>query len=140
MDVKSFVSATLRQVLEGVQDAQSFALEVGAAVNPLLSSAGSVPLPVSETGQTVYSVDFDIAVTTESVASKEGGAGIKVASFVDFGAKGSSQDRAQSVSRVRFTVPICMPPDKASETVREATKRRTAETMKNFNARTRDSI
>lgn len=34
MDLKDFVSETLKEIIEGVKDAQDFAIENGAVINP----------------------------------------------------------------------------------------------------------
>ena len=51
-------------------------------------------------------VEFDVAVTVESTASKTGGGGIKVWGIAEAGAKGSSESKNSTVSRVSFGIDI----------------------------------
>lgn len=70
MELKDFVSATLKQIIEGVKDAQEFALENDASINPTRSGStiegSSVTNDMRTVGTKIYQlqdIEFDVAVT-----------------------------------------------------------------------------
>ncbi|WP_333003562.1 hypothetical protein [Vibrio coralliilyticus] len=97
MDVKEFVSETLKQVTEAVKENESTYCN-GRGDNPALQKIGMF----SHGNAFVTYVDFDIAVT-ESTA-QEGGAKLSVAGIGGFG--GDLSSGTETVSRVKFRVPI----------------------------------
>lgn len=101
MDVKEFVTETLKQVTEAIEE------------NPSSFRSGGVHVKSLETinmfshfqGWVTY-VDFDIAVTEKS--SKDGGAKLAVAGV---GSLGGDMSRGTEVaSRVKFRVPLLLNP------------------------------
>lgn len=99
MDLKSFITETLQQIIEGVQDAQKYISDkkITATIHPKKSR------------ENIESVDFDVAVTsTESNSSGLSG-GIKVASIFSIGGEGKNQLSEQNVSRIKFKVQIELP-------------------------------
>lgn len=117
MDIETFVSETLRQIVSGVATAQKqiHAMDVGAQVNPTVVSSGTSrstqPTPV----------EFDIAVTVTSdeqeTTKAKAGASVGVLSVVSlkFGAdvegEGRAGSRNESISRVKFSVCLSQPGD-----------------------------
>ncbi len=119
MDLRQFVSSTITQVMEGITDAQPRARELGGYVNPSLEGVDSSDRTETRigwtcSGQRVFAVTFDVAVTAGSATGGEGGGKLEVASVFSFGAKASTSDNQESVSRVKFVVPIALPLDKQS--------------------------
>jgi len=55
------------------------------------------------------SVEFDIAVTVDTGASAKGGIGIVVCA-VNLGSVNESDMKNSSMSRIRFRVPVILPP------------------------------
>lgn len=74
--------------------------------------------------QAIYSIDFDIAVSVGSESGAEGGAKLQVASVFSIGGKAKESDKTESVSRVKFAVPITLPVDAASDQERAERKAR----------------
>lgn len=70
-------------------------------------------------------VEFDIAVTTESYSGTSGGGGIKVLQFIEAGAKAEVSDKNSTVSRIKFGVQI------------DSRTKEEVETMKQKNASSR---
>ena len=101
MDLRTFVTTTLVQIVGGVQDAhnQIAELETTGAVNPV---------PQSQEHGAPQPVEFDVAVTVASSGQLEGGARLQVMGFA-LGGKASTDNSTQAVSRVRFGVPVAMP-------------------------------
>lgn len=117
MDLKEFVSSTIIQVMEAVSETQGPARALGGYVNPTAQAhaKGDHLLGNTATDQAIYAIEFDVAVTVGSESGMEGGAKLHVASIISLGGKAKSGDKLESVSRVKFTVPITLPVDVASD-------------------------
>lgn len=111
MELKEFVSETIKQVIDGVVLAQGYASSKGARVN-----SGSIrhyntgapdALLDKETGRLPQVIDFDVAVTTSEGTQTKGSAGIFVGA-IGIGAQGLSDHGTASVSRIRFRVPVLL--------------------------------
>ena len=106
MDLKTFVSETITQVLQGVADSSKAASEIGGSVNP--NRPSKEPGGMSYLGMEVTEIEFDVAIcATQSDSDKIGG-GVMVACF---GVGGSSIAASESsvTSRVKFHVPVSFP-------------------------------
>ncbi len=116
MKLQEFVSETLREIIGGVKEAQAFAKESRAVVNPepehievesdkwtkVLTTPGSwICVPIRD-------VTFDVAVTSTDTSETQKGEGIYVAAF-GMGVKGKSDTVNSCVSRIRFSVPLALP-------------------------------
>jgi len=56
----------------------------------------------------IEDVEFDVAVTTGGEMTGEAKGGIKILSF-EAGGGGSITDSQKNVSRMKFTIPVCLP-------------------------------
>lgn len=112
MELKTFVAETLKQIIDGVVDAQAYGKKKGAAINPAKRTT-SQHNGIRETDDPAQrqNVEFDIAVTAGEGTEKKGGFGIFVGSL-GVGAQGQATANTQSVSRVRFAVPVLLPSQK----------------------------
>ena len=116
MDLKTFVSETLTQIVEGVADAQLRIAEGGsnACVNPTKVFSGeqhkrAEPRPV----------EFDVALVVEAEStdksSAKAGGSVGFLSIVsaratgELGSETAGSSRSESTSRVRFTVNLAQP-------------------------------
>ena len=112
MELKDFVSETLKQIIEGVDDAQSFAKEKGASINPELylntSIASSTGQLKTVDGKNVSTIEFDVAVTATEGKGTKGGIGI-VAGAINLGSTGQTNHEKVSVSNIKFSVPLSLP-------------------------------
>lgn len=111
MRLQNFISETLKEIIAGVKEAQSFAASQGARVNPpwrktLKLQACSVR--DAYTGQLLQNVEFDVAVTLTEESEAKGGAGIFVAA-IGLGVQGKTDISSSSISRVKFSVPVSLP-------------------------------
>lgn len=113
MDLKTFVTETLSQIAEGVTDAQRRCKELGARVNPKVSGnyREHEELWVDDGGAAAQFVDFDVAITASEGTGTKGGIGITVGAFA-LGSSGQSQAEKSASSRVRFFVPLVLPPER----------------------------
>lgn len=105
MDVKQFVTETLTQILDGIEDAQkakpfrvAHSVRVGTEV-PEGMIRGTPQNPL-------FLVDFDIAVTTTEEKDQKGGAKIQVIGIGGFGGDLSQKAQTATSSRIKFRVPI----------------------------------
>jgi hypothetical protein len=94
MDVQEFTKRALLQIVAGVEDAQR-AIDDAKHHGEVNPDALTPPA----------FVEFDIAVTASEGTSAGGGVGIRVVGF-QAGGGAKTDTRAESVSRIRFSVPI----------------------------------
>lgn len=94
MDIKEFISETLKQIIDGILDAQNYT-----------GTKNAVIVPCSDYNR---NVDFDIAVTV--VEGKETGAkaGISVWS-IGAGVAAKTESSSSTVSRIKFEIPVELP-------------------------------
>ena len=111
MELKDFVSETLKQVMEGVKTAQNSVKEHGGEINPkgiYSTSSSSHPQLYTTSEKLVQLIDFDIAVTTIEEDKAKGGTGIFVGAF-GVGVQGESGNQNSAINRIQFKVPIVLP-------------------------------
>jgi predicted ATPase len=94
MDLKEFVSETLRQIVDGINDAQQLTPPKGAVIVPYYEK--------------LEKVEFDVAVTVIEGTETSGKAGISVWS-IGAGVSGKSESSTSTLSRIRFSVAVELP-------------------------------
>ena len=115
MNLQEFVKTTLTEIMDGIREAQDSGIEKSAVpqtgeqpgqINPSHQIMGDSKQPfyVSQRGEYVHFVEFDIAVVAEE--SAEAKAGVRV---LGLGVGGDLASRESSVSRVKFSVPVEWP-------------------------------
>ena len=106
MELRDFVTESLVQIQEGVQEA------IHRIMRSPSQNAGKInPLWTDRTGSSswrdyVQKVEFDVAVTVTDKQGREGKAGIKVFEVAELGGGSSKSTEQSSVSRIKFTIPI----------------------------------
>ena len=112
MKLEDFVAETLMQIVKGVATAQQQAAERGAQINPSQLSCrtdqGTVVLWDKRTGVLGQQVEFDVAVTAVEDKKTKGGVGVFVGPLA-LGSQGESGKVNQSVTRIKFSVPVLLP-------------------------------
>jgi hypothetical protein len=118
MDLETFVSETLVQVVNGIARANTALAGSGAIVNPKnVYAAGKtdmrvyghiVPQRDAEMRRAVHAIDFDVAITATEGSGTKGGIGVVVGAIA-LGTQGSSTSNNSSMSRVQFSVPVALP-------------------------------
>ncbi|MBB5716456.1 hypothetical protein [Sphingomonas aerophila] len=116
MDLKTFVSQTLIQIVEGVNDAKQHieGLGIGAAVNPETTYSSGPPHAAPS------DVEFDVAVTVatsdrdKDAHNIEGAAGgvlavVSLRAKAQTGGEAIHEQREEAVSRVKFSVKLGQP-------------------------------
>ena len=109
MELKDFVSETLKQVMQGVKMAQENAAEVGGTINPSGFIVPGKSMPV-HTGMNLVGqmINFDIVVSTHDTDKAKGGVGIFVGE-IGVGVRGEAESQSTAVNRIQFSVPIYLP-------------------------------
>jgi len=102
MELKEFIAESLKQIVDGVWEAQEYA--VGHIATSDLDAWTGKP---DGEGQQA-SIEFDIAVTVGKASGKEGKAGISISPF-GLSGKASKEQSSSTVSRLNFKVPITYP-------------------------------
>ena len=107
MNLREFVKETLIQIVAGVADAQS--RPPGAQGDGGPTTSGAIVNPTRDEGvRVIQDVEFDVAITASDAT--EAGGGLSTAlQVVGLRLGASSASREESISRVRFSVPIVYP-------------------------------
>ena len=113
MELKEFIKNVLIDISTAIEESQD-ALSSNACTAPLIASGDSATAIRTEMGYAKISdIDFDVAVTTETKdgSSSEMGGGIRVLDVIKLGGRGveEAHSLSQSVSRVRFSIPVVYP-------------------------------
>lgn len=106
MDLKEFTKQTLVQIVEGAAAANA-ALSNGAYI-PYEAPNNSKGMYIYEDGANVIEVDFDVAITATESEGANGGASLKVASFFNLGGGAESKTENQTISRIKYTLPLVL--------------------------------
>lgn len=104
MELNKFISETLKEIISGVKEAQEFARENGACINPNQFGTLTSPKNILDMGDGTVSivqpVEFDVCVT--HTKKKSGKGGIEIVS-------GSMESSTDTASRIKFSVAVSLP-------------------------------
>ncbi len=119
MELKDFVRESLIQVVAGIEEAQTEVRDCGGFVNPAhradVKNSNESHFGVIGTGQNVFLVDFDIAVTVVEGTGTDAKAKLNVASLLELSAGGKSNQSSSATNQIKFKVPLALPTDSVSE-------------------------
>lgn len=102
MDLREFIKTTIVQIIGGVNDAR-FEIENGLPLNAYVA-----PVMSAKERNEPTAVSFDVAVTATESSDGAAKAGIRVWAL-ELSAGGGVKAGTESVSRIRFEVPIVLP-------------------------------
>lgn len=116
MELKEFISQTIREIAEGVQAASEQCSDLGVIVNPAvtLGENGDFFVPkekakehtvVERRVQQIH-MDVLVSVTETTTLDSEVKASIKV---LGANVNGKSEDNTVNSNRVSFDIPVCLP-------------------------------
>ena len=113
MELKKFISEVLSQIVDGVMEAQKSSLEKGAMIVPE-ADGGNIKNatynPSKESANFyVQNVSFEVGLTIDSKEQCTNGIGVFLGS-IGIGNKSSSSDENLYVTKVKFDIPIVLPP------------------------------
>lgn len=104
MDLKDFVGKTLKEIIAGIKDAQEYAKENGACINPDEFGTLAKPEHIIDMGNgkvsIVQPVSFDVCIVSRKTKSGKGG--IEIVS-------GGMESTNGAESRVKFSVAVSFP-------------------------------
>lgn len=115
LDLQTFISNSLVQIMEGCQDAQNKLRQSHARICPRVDvpyldggGASQHALGDTGTGRLVQTIDFDVAVTAADEKETKGGIGV-ITAIVSAGTSGRSEASHETISRLKFSIPVCYP-------------------------------
>ncbi len=111
MELKDFVAESIKQIIDGVNEAKRYAAENGSRINPerqIHNANNASSRADAKTGASIETIEFDVAVTVTDGTQTRGGIGV-FTGIVGLGSQGQSDSSNSSVSRLRFVVPIALP-------------------------------
>jgi len=108
VELREFISTVLVQLVRGVEDAQAQLKDSKATINPLGLKA-QIALQQNTDTPDFTSVEFEVAVQAETKGEQSGGVGVQVAVF-KIGVDGKRLDSESHVNKLRFSVPVHLPP------------------------------
>src|SRR6266436_4095859 len=103
MKLNEFVAETLKEIVDGVTEAQKHYSTMGCKVNPggfTYKTSEGVQMWNVQTFEIAQLIDFDVAVTTMEGTETKGGIGVFVGA-VGLGSQGKSDASNTSVSRIK---------------------------------------
>ncbi len=114
MELHEFIAATLIQIVDGVERASLSIRPSGASVNPtgIEIDNGIAYCSTSELTyerESVQMVEFDIALTATEGSEQGAHIGVFLGPF-GAGVKGKTQNENIAMNRIKFTVPLKLPP------------------------------
>ena len=109
MELKNFVKATLEQIVLGVGEAQITLAKHGASANPTNAGFTKDGHWNQYNHAMPQDVVFDVALTSTDKSGSSEGIGVFLGS-INLGKKNNSGNEAVAVTKVKFTVPLVLPP------------------------------
>jgi len=117
MELKQFITETLVQISEGIEEAQKVLKERGseARINTNMTKTVDGHLVTGGRRRAVEFVDFDVAILANEGTETKAGIGLTVASLLKLDAGGRSNQTQGQESRIKFKVPMSYPMHKYPE-------------------------
>jgi hypothetical protein len=111
MELSEFIEKTLTEIVTGVESAQKNVSETNAEIAPsglAKFNNDQFPYPFKPGRGIVNMVEYDVAVETSDETSTKGGIGIVMAA-IGAGVQSKMGEKASTVHRIKFTVPLLLP-------------------------------
>lgn len=115
MELKEFVSETLRQIADGVLTVKDYYKENGGIVNPKKYKVVSEGIKygkefhnVGEQIDMICDVEFEVSLTEGSKEGSTGGLGVMLG-YINVGGKINSDEERKSLTKVKFNIPVILP-------------------------------
>lgn len=115
MKLQEFIATALGEIVAGVAEARTEGKKHGASIgsNVVYGNLTEAKVVTDQIGRPVTSVEFDIALAEANATDTKGGIGVFLGA-VGLGSQGASHGESSSHSRIRFSVPIIFPSDRAN--------------------------
>lgn len=114
MELRDFISNTLKQIAEGVQLSQERFSELNGAVNPshLQQISGEIPygkeIGLKGYAKILCNVQFEVSLTSDNTTNTNGGIAVLFGAL-SLGGKQSTESKDVALNRVKFNIPIVLP-------------------------------
>lgn len=108
MELQEFISTVLVSLVRGVEDAQRQLKDSKATINPL-GIRSQIALEQNKETPEFTNVEFEVALEVQSKGEQSGGVGVQMAVF-KVGVDGKNFESESQVNRLRFSVPVHLPP------------------------------
>ena len=119
MELKEYVKETISQIAAGIEAAQTEVRDCGGFVNPAHrvnpKDSDDSHFGVINTGQNIFLVDFDVAVTVVEESGADASAKLQVASLLKIGGGVETSASSSATNKISFKVPLALPVDSVSE-------------------------
>lgn len=108
MDLKEFTKQTLIQIVEGAKEAN----------DAITANDAKIPTHnIANKKNYIYEGDdyrhvIDVAITATEAEGSNGGASLKVASFINIGGGVDAKTENQTISRIKYTLPLMLAKNK----------------------------
>lgn len=109
MDLKSFISESLYQIIAGIKAAQEKINELSGDEEISFNKAYIVPMPGFECENELHDVHFDIALTVSRGEPTQPSARLLVLGLSSLSGKGPIDQISSIASRIQFSVPVIYP-------------------------------
>ena len=110
MELRDFISETLIQIVQGINDAQKALKETECVINPRNIEQGDYAKAIIKNkAHVVQDVSFNIALTSTSNSEDKTGIGVMLGSF-GIGGNKTSSDGNTSNTNISSSVPVVFPP------------------------------
>jgi len=117
MELGEFVKESIKQLIDGITDAQKYAEEKGASINPmglvrvdkqnLIIARGIQP-------QIPQVIDFDIVVSITEGGEVKAGIGV-FAGALGLGTQAKNEDSNMVANKIKFSIPVMFPQQNTPE-------------------------
>ena len=110
MDLKEFTRQALVQIVEGASEANMELSQLNSFI-PYTNFGNSNATYVKDEDRVsslVINVDFDVAITATESEGANGSTGLKVASLLNIGGGIESKIENQTISRIKYTLPLVL--------------------------------
>lgn len=108
MELQEFIRAALVSIVRGEESAQAELKSSKATINPE-GFRTQLALEQLKESPPFTNVEFEVAVEVKNSNERGGSTGIKVAVF-SMGVDGKKNDSASHLSRLKFNMPVHLPP------------------------------
>lgn len=123
MELREFISTVLISLVRGVEAAQEELKDSKATINPLGLKA-QIALRANEETPSFTNVEFEVAVEAQTKGETSGGVGVQVA-VLKIGGDRKKLESESHISKLRFSVPVHLPPGDFLKLDLEATEPQT---------------
>ncbi len=110
MELNKFISSSIIEIITGIKNAQNHLKIEGAIIVPdtTYRKAMDGDLQERNTKEPVFHIEYDLAVTTVEGSQTNRGIGV-LSSLISLGAQGQTEKTNESVSRLKFEIPVIYP-------------------------------